>query len=237
MSTIVTTWPNEASPGSGFAADHALCPAAPTFDVARFQLLTSLRRLRDAAKLVDLDDGWGSHILMLRPSLVLVAKAAWIVRPDGPEDRVGRTLGMLVANQTRGAAAMRDAVSQGAIPEFDDLADNFDRSSSRLSRGVSPVPIRPPGDQAMIRELGREVDSYYGSDDTSADMQLLWNASSSLAHGETWFSQLSGGHRPRRLAEVLTSRSFAAVCSGLNTTSLRLVALAANATTPTTTRG
>jgi len=141
MSTTVTLWPDEPYPGSGFAADHASCPNVPTFDVARHQLLTSLGRLRDAAKLVEDDDGWGSHILMLRPSLVLVAKAAWIVRPERSEERVGRTLGMLVDDQRRGAAAMREAASQGAIPAFGDLADNFDRSSDRLSSGARIPPI------------------------------------------------------------------------------------------------
>jgi len=82
----------------------------------------------------------------------------------------------------------------------------------------------------MIRELGDDVDTYYGTDDTSSDVQLLWNASSSLAHGETWFTQLSVGRQPRRLGGILTSRSFDAVCSGINTTSLRVVSLAMNPT-------
>lgn len=228
---MVTLWPDEPHAGSGFAADQALCPTAPTFDVARYQLLTSLARLRDASRLVERDDGWGSHVLMLRPSLVLAAKAAWIVRPKGSEERVGRTIGMLIADQQRGAAAMRDAVSQGATPEFGDLANNFDRDSKRLRNTASVSPIKLPGDQDMIRALGSDVDMYYGTDDASSDVQLLWNASSSLAHGETWFGQLSGGRRPRMLGGILTSRSFDAVCSGINTTSQRLTDLATRAPT------
>jgi hypothetical protein len=112
MSAIVMLWPTEPHPGSGFADDYALCSNAPTFDLARHQLLTALRRLQDAAGLVVNDDGWGSHILTLRPSLVLAAKGAWIVRPQRSEERVGRTLGMLLEDQRRGAAAMRRAVSQ-----------------------------------------------------------------------------------------------------------------------------
>jgi hypothetical protein len=75
----------------------------------------------------------------------------------------------------------------------------------------------------MIRELGRNVDTYYGTGETSSDVQLLWNASSSLAHGETWFGQLSGGRRPSRLSGILTSRSFDAICSGISTVSLRVM--------------
>jgi len=113
-------------------------------------------------------------------------------------------------------------VLRGAIPEFGDLADNFDRNSLALAQGSSIAPIKPPRDEALIRELGQDVDNYYGSSDTASDMQLLWNASSSLAHGETWFSQISGGDNRKRLREVLTSRSFDSVCSGINTTSLRI---------------
>lgn len=226
MSTIVRLWPVEPSPASGFAADHALCSDAPTFDVVRHQLLTSLRRLRDAARLHEEDDGSGSHIFMLRPALVLVAKTAWILRPDQPEERVGRVLGMLVDDRKRGAQAMTKAADQGAIPEFRDLADKFERNANSLAKATTIRPIRPPADEPMILELGNDVDTYYASSDAKSDVQILWNASSSLAHGEVWFSELSGGRRPRRLAEVLTERSFAAVCSGLNVTSLRVASLA-----------
>lgn len=222
MSSVVTHWPEQPAANSGFAADQCLCATVPTFSVARYQVLTSLHRLREAASLSSEDDGWGSHVLMLRPALVLAAKAAWIVRPDLSEERVGRTLGLLLSDQGRGAKAMRAAVMQGAIPEFGDLADNFDRNSQTLAQGASIAPIQPPRDEAMIRELGEDVDTYYGSSDTASDMQLLWNASSSLAHGETWFSQISGGDNRKRLREILTSRSFDSVCSGINTTSLRI---------------
>lgn len=85
----------------------------------------------------------------------------------------------------------------------------------------------------MIRALGHDVDTYYGTNDTLSDVQLLWNASSSLAHGETWFGQFSGGRRPRRLGALLTSRSFDAVCSGISTVSMRVVELAMNPVEPT----
>jgi len=222
MSATVALWPSEPAAGSSFAADNALGSVAPTFDVARHQLLTAIRRLRDAARLAGRDDGWGSHILMLRPALVLVAKAAWVVRPEQSAERVGRALGTLLSDQRRGATAMRDAVSQGAIAEFGHLALKYESNADALESSGSVPSIKPPADQAMIRELGRDVDLYYGSDDTQSDMQLLWNASSSLAHGETWFNQLTGGLRRQRLGDVLTSRSFDCVCSGINVTSLRI---------------
>lgn len=212
--------------GSGFAADAALCPTIPTFDIARHQVLSSLRRLREAARLVEQDDGWGSHILMLRPSLVLVAKAAWIIRPEESAHRIARALGNLLGDQRRGARAMRNAVSQGAIPAFGDLADKYETNAIALESTAPIASARPPGDEVIIRELGQDVDLYYATDDTLADVQLLWNASSSLAHGETWFNQLSGGLQPRRLGGILTSRSFDAVCSAINVTSLRITQLA-----------
>lgn len=226
MSATVTLWPIAPLAGSAFAADSGLCPTVPTFDIARHQLLTSIRRLREAARLVDQDDGWGSHILMLRPSLVLVAKAAWVVRPEQSTERVGSALGILVSDQQRGASAMKEAVSQGAILEFGDLADKYESNARALESSASIRAVRPPRDQTIIRQLGQDVDRYYGSEDTPSDMQLLWNASSSLAHGETWFNQLSGGPHRRRLRDVLTTRSFDSVCSGINVTSLRICQLA-----------
>ncbi|MGA3541592.1 hypothetical protein ACK8GE_20125 [Micromonosporaceae bacterium DT194] len=175
------------------------------------------------------DDGWGTHILMLRPALVLAAKAAWIVRPARSEERVSRSLGVLLNDQRRGARAMRNAVSQGAISEFEQVASKFDRSSSNLANLVPLASVDPLGDEKLIRELGSDVNSYYGIDDALSHMQLLWNASSSLAHGETWFPLLSGGLQRRPFAEILTAQSFDAVCSGINTTSLRILQLA---TTP-----
>ena len=229
VSATVQLWPDEPSAGSGFADDLALSAQLSSYTMARTQLLTSMRRLRNAARLVKEDDDWGTHLLMLRPALVLAAKASWIVRPNRSEERVSRTLGMLSNDQRRGAKAMREAVSQAAIPEFKDVADKFDRSSGDLVSGVPIAPVNPPGDQTMIRELGGDVNAHYGTDDASSDMQLLWNVSSSLAHGETWFSLLSGGLQRKPFADILTAQSFDIVRSGINTTSLRILR---HATTP-----
>lgn len=227
MPATVTLWPKEPTAGSGFADDLALSAQVDSFTVARLQLLTSMRRLRNAARLVTEDDGWGTHLLMLRPALVLAAKAAWIVRPDVSEERVCRTLGVLLNDQRRGARAMREAVSQGAIPEFEQVATRFDQSSRDLASLVPLAPVDPPSDQTLIRELGSDVNSYYGSDGASPDLQLVWNVSSSLAHGEAWYSLLSGGLQRKPFAETFTAQSFDIVCSGINTTSVRILQLAA----------
>jgi hypothetical protein len=227
MSATVTLWPDSPSAGSGFAGDRALSAQVDSYTVVRTQLLTSIRRLRVAAGLVEDDDGWGAHLLMLRPALVLAAKAAWIARPDYSEERVRRTLGVLLNDQRRGAKAMREAVSQGAIPEFEQVASKFEKSRNKLAALVPLAPVDPSGDQTMIRELGADVDRYYGTEDASSDMQLLWNVSSSLAHGEKWFSLLSGGLQRRPFATILTTRSLDIVCSAINTTSLRIVELVA----------
>ncbi len=137
---------------------------APTFVVVRYQLLTALRRLRDAARLHKDDDGSGSHILMLRPALVLVAKAAWILRPEQPERRVGRVVGMLVDDRRGGAQAMRKAVDLddsrgcrvGWPPRLlimerglsgSSTSDRHDAPATRAATGVgkqpAPVPPRP----------------------------------------------------------------------------------------------
>lgn len=222
ISATVTLWPDEPAPGSGFAHDLTVSADLDPYTVARTQLLTAMRRLRDAARLVQKDDGWGTHLLMLRPALVLAAKAAWIARPDRSNERVGRALGMVLSDQRMGATAMRQAVTQGGIPEFGDVADKYERNLIDLAEAVPIAPLKPPGDQTMIRELGGDVNDYYGSGEASSHMQLLWNASSSLAHGETWFQMLSGGLQRRQLAEIFTAQSFNTVCSGINTTSLRI---------------
>ena len=122
-----------------------------------------------------------------------------------------------------GAKAMRDAVGQGAIPQFVSLGAAFERSAVQIESRAPQKPERPPVDQVLIQTLGSDVDRYYGTDTASADMQVLWNSSSSLSHGERWFSALTSGHRRSGLADVLTVRSLDAVCSGINTTSLRLL--------------
>lgn len=226
LSLLVAMWPEEPASESGFATDIVLSPDMSTFDLVRHQLLTSLRRLRNAAQLVEDDDGWGTHLLMLRPALVLASKSAWIIRTDQSSERIGRSLGVLLTDRQNGARAMRKAVEQGAIAGFGDVAARFDRSATDLTESV-PVPtVKQPHDERLIQALGDDVDGYYGTDDAKSHLQLLWNASSCLAHGETWFPFLSGGLQRRPFSEILTSQSFDVMCSAFNTTALRVLGLA-----------
>lgn len=226
ISVTTKLWPDEPSPGSPFSEELALSARVSSYLMARTQLLTAMRRTREATRLFKEGDGYGSHLLMLRPALVLTAKAAWILRSDSSEERVARTSGLLSQDQRMGANAMRKAVSQGAPASLEDVADAIDRKFSELLDAVLVTPIRYPGDETLVRELGHDVDTYYLSDDGSSDTQLLWNTSSSLAHGEMWYSILSGGlQQRRRFAETLTARSFDIACSGIHVTSLRMTML------------
>jgi hypothetical protein len=195
-----------------------------TYNVTRIQLLEAIRRLETAGGLVRRrsEAEWGSHLVVLRPALVLTAKAAWIVRPDASQERVARAVGIVIKDQQMGARAMHEAVVQGAPLAFKSVSEALTRTANLISAGAPSRPVRPLGDQALIRELATDVDCYYGSSDAATDMQLLWNASSSLAHGERWFSVLAGGRRAQ-IAETLTTRSLDAVCSSINVTSLRLL--------------
>jgi len=91
---------------------------------------------------------------------------------------------------------------------------------------AAEIAKRPPSDENLISELGGDIDGYYGSRSGPSDLQLLWNAASSLAHGERWYSSLTGGAGRKVVAEVLTVRSTDAVCSAINVTHLRMLWLA-----------
>lgn len=225
MSVTAELWPSEPSPGSGFAADGESGSSVSTYVVTRIQLLEAIQRLRAAASLIrrQQDAEWGAHLVILRPALVLTAKAGWIVRPDASPERVGRAIGLVISDQRMGARAMQAAVDQGALPAFGSVGAAFERSANLVASNSPQRPVAPLGDQALIRELASDVDGYYGTANASADMQILWNASSGLAHGERWFSVLSSGRRRSRLADILTARSLDVICSGINTTSLRLL--------------
>lgn len=229
MKVTSTLWPEEPSPGSGFATDTASMPAIPTYLTTRIQLLEAVRLLQAAAQMVraQRDVEWGAHMVLLRPALVLTAKAAWIARPDNSDERVSHATSLIIAEQRKGAKAMRDAVAQGAIREFGSVADAFQRTADQLSAAGNEPPTRPPSDEQLIRQLGSDVDRYYGTDGATSDMQILWNASSSLAHGERWYRALTTERRRPGLATILTERSLDVICSGINTTSLRLLWLAA----------
>lgn len=62
----------------------------------------------------------------------------------------------------------------------------------------------------------------------AGDMQILWNASSGLAHDERWFSAVAGHRRPSTIAGISTRRSLDAVRSAISTTAQRLLWHATN---------
>lgn len=225
MSVVASVWPDEPSPGSGFAHDHARVPDVSTYTIVRVQLLAAIERLQGAATLGRSRSALesGAHFLLLRPALVLAAKAAWIVRPDETAARVARSVGLVRSDRLMGQRAMRFASEQGAPEAFAKVGDFFGRSANSLAENSPVPPSQVPRDETLIQELGTDVDRYYGTDQARSDVQILWNASSSLSHGERWFSALADGHRQAKVAETLTARSFDVVSSAINTTSLRVL--------------
>lgn len=232
MSSVVQLWPDKPSPGSPFGADDALASIS-TFTVARVLVAEAVLRLRAGAEMAQ-DSGLaalGSHFLLLRPTLVATAKAAWLVRPDEPRERVRRAAELVREDQRQGASSMRKAVDVGAPDIFESVALVFDRKRTELRTAAGDVltaaSTKPPRDEELIRGLGRDVDRYHGTEDALTDLQLLWNVSSALSHGERWHSLLTGRRREAEVARTLTTRSLDAVCSGINVTGLRIVLLAA----------
>lgn len=235
LRVIAEGFPTEVGDRSGFALDEAVIPASSrlsTFVAAKsllFEALSAVQAAAATARETRLS-ARGTHILLLRPGLVSVAKAAWVVRPTDPAERVVR-VGRLVAEDGRqGASAMRKFVETGANEQFGAVAAAFERGREEVLRDLhglsSDVGARPPRDETLIRELGQEIDRYYGSADSTADVQLLWSASSSLAHSERWYAALSRGERAA-VAEIVTSRSLDVLCSAVNVTWQRVLYLTA----------
>jgi hypothetical protein len=128
---------------------------------------------------------------------------------------------------------MRKALEQGAPNAFGNVARSFERSSAAILASLQERSVeaekKPPRDESLILNLGSEIDRYYGTKDAVSDLQLLWNASSSLAHGECWYSVLTSRPHRAEIATILTMPSFDGVCSGVNVTGLRLMELAVSA--------
>ncbi|MGC4804997.1 hypothetical protein [Micromonospora sp. DT233] len=232
LPTIAKLWPREPGVGSNFASD-ATHASISTYTVARVLLLDAMHRLQAAARIAQTPDlaRQGTHILLLRPALVSTAKGAWLVQAADTADRVSRATRLVAEDRRQGASAMGKAVEQGAPDVFGAVGRAFERSRDVVLsavRDLTPeVHRRPPRDESMIADLGSAVDSYYGTNSAMSDVQLLWNTSSSLAHGERWYSTLTAGPRRAPVADILTDRSFDVVCSGLNVTGLRILTLAA----------
>lgn len=231
MPAMADLWPREPADGSEFAADGTRASIS-TYTVVRILLLEAIQRLRAAAAAAQ-DRGLaeqGVHILLLRPALVSTAKAAWVARGGESAERVSRAARLIAEDRRNGAKALRKAVANGAPPPFNAVADAYERSSEVISAAVRFSSMQPkdrlPGDEVMILELGSEIDRYYGTRSATSDVQLLWRASSSLAHGERWYVTLTTGKRRAQVAEVITVRSLDVVCSGLNVTALGVLSLA-----------
>ena len=135
---------------------------------------------------------------------------------------------------------MRSAAKLGEMPVALKVAERFTEAQQSLETEASRLgvtPVRPPGDERLIDDLGDQIDDYYGTHSQASarrDVRLLWNVSSSLAHGERWFRDLTSGHemaaQRRELAELITHRSLDVVCSGLNLLGRRTLFLATAST-------
>jgi len=231
MPVMAQLWPAEPVVGSGFAADETRASVS-TYTTARILLLDAMHRLRAAAEIAENEAlaEHGTHLLLLRPALVSTAKAAWMVGPEDSGERSTRAVRLICEDQRQGALAMRKALEQGAPNAFGFAADSFERSGAATLASLHERSVeaerKPPRDESLIRNLGSEIDRYYGTNDAASDLQLLWNASSSLAHGERWYSVLTSRPHRAEVAEMLTARSLDGVCSGVNVTGLRLQWLA-----------
>jgi hypothetical protein len=108
-------------------------------------------------------------------------------------------------------------------------SEAHDRQTDVLTRLriIAPWQVVEAAEARQLAKL-RNRHRYYGSNDAASDLQLLWNASSSLAHGERWYAVLTSRPDRAEVAKILTARSFDGVCSGVNVTGLRLSWLAAS---------
>lgn len=239
MPVVFKTLPAVALDGSGFAEDAAVV-SFKTYDVVRTRLQDGVTGLLVAARMArdPTTSLLGTHLVALRAPLVAAAKGWWLTRPDDSAVRVSRAMGMIRADRQRGHDAMRAAAELGMMPELLSVAEAFGEvgrtlEAEGLRLGVALA--RPPGDERLIDGLGDEIDNYYGThgrDSGRRDARLLWNASSSLVHGERWFRDLTSAHvaaqtQRRQLAELITHRSLDVVCSGLSILWQRTLFLAA----------
>jgi hypothetical protein len=239
MPVMFKTLPAAALDGSGFAEDAAVV-FFKTYDVVRTRLQDGVTGLLVAARMArdPTTSLLGTHLIALRAPLVAAAKGWWLTRPDDSTACVSRAVGLICADRQRGYDAMRAAAELGEMPELQSVAEAFAEArrtleAEALRLGVAPA--RPPGDERLIDGLGDEIDNYYGTHGRNSarqDARLLWNASSSLAHGERWFQDLTSASEAaeaqrRQLAELITHRSLDVVCSGLNILWQRTLFLAA----------
>ncbi len=230
MRVITTLWPEGVIMGSGFATETPV-GSISTYVVARILLLEALSWLSASGRVAEHDEAavHGAHLLLLRPALVSTAKCAWMLRSDEGGERTTRALRLIMEDRRQGVVAMNKAVERGAHEAFSGVAEFFERARDAVRSAAGRMPEieqRPPRDEELITELGRDIDRYYGGNVGRSDLQLLWNAASSLSHGERWYTWLADAGQREELAKRMTSRSIDAVCSAINVTHLRVVSLA-----------
>jgi hypothetical protein len=237
MPVMFQILPAEALDGSGFAVDAAVV-SFRTYDVVRTRLQDGLTGLLVAARMArnPTTSLLGTHLLALRAPLVAVAKGWWLTQPNESTARVARAVGLICADRQQGRDAMQKAAELGEMPVALEVAERFAEARQSLEAEADRLgvaPERTPSDQRLIDNLGDQIDDYYGTHRPAIgrrDARLLWNASSSLAHGERWFRDLTSGRemaaQRRELAELITHRSLDVVCSGLNLLGRRTLFLA-----------
>jgi len=203
-------------PETSFAADAALV-SFRTFDVLCGHLLVGVTNLKIASEMAKspLTSTFGTHLVALRPALVSFSKALWMLSESTPQIRVERAAGLVIADRKQGQKAMNNASRAHQNQGFQQISTVFEDAHTSITSELERVhftPARPPADGSLVQALGGAIDVYYGSGGTAQqDALMLWNASSSLSHGERWFSQL---YKP--LAKTFTERSLDVVCSGFN---------------------
>lgn len=228
MPVIFDLLPSQPARGSAFADDAKLLPFA-TYDVVRTRLQDAVAKLLLAARLAqdEAQSRYGTHLIVLRPALVAAAKGIWLVEPDSTTERAARSCAVLASDRQSGATAMTVATDNGGLAAFAQVGERFRQVSEDMHTiGERFGTVRVPRDTPLIREAARQVDQYYGSTDAVSDAVLLWNASSSLAHGERWYSDLALADGQQQVATTLTSRSFDVVCSITNLLGQRTLVLA-----------
>jgi hypothetical protein len=203
-------------PETNFAKDAALVNFR-TYDVLRGHLKVGVTNLKIAAQMskTTLHSHFGTHLVVLRPALVSFSKAMWMLAESESRVRIERAAGLIVADREHGYEALDRASRAHPDEGFRSIGEVFETAQNNIKselERISFAPTRPPFDGRLVEKLGDAIDIYYGSEGSARqDALMLWNASSSLSHGERWFSQLY-----THLAKAFTERSLDVVCSAFN---------------------
>lgn len=203
-------------PETGFATDAGLVNFR-TYDILRGHLRVGVSNLKIAAEMAQtpLHSHFGTHLVVLRPALVSFAKALWILEGNEARARIERAAGLVLADRRQGQRAMDNASRAHPNEGYPAIGQAFEQARTSIESELERVNLSAepsPRDTVLVENLGAAIDIYYGTTGTARqDAMVLWNASSSLSHGERWFSQMYA-----HLAKAFTERSIDVVCSGFN---------------------